>query len=313
MKNEKEQLNPLVTVNILSFNRKEELQHTLTKVFEQDYKNIEVIVVDNASADGTQQMVLTEFPCVNLIELKENIGIAGWNYGFKIAKGEYVLVLDDDSFPENGTIEAGLSSFNSNVQLGIVAFNIFNLRIMVSETEEFNEYPKFFVGCGAMIYRKVFEMIGYFNEDYFIYYHELDYSARCYDAGFEIRYLKDIVVIHRQNLSSRGSKREDPFMSTYRYYYYFLSYNIFLLQNFDLKYAIKYTLKWWLNRGIIVFKYFYVREFAKGIIWVIRNWRRLRSKREVLSLDIQAFYQYGNMPLIERAFFKDFSKPKIFN
>ena len=49
--------NPLVTVNILSFNRKNELRHTLTKVFEQDYKNIEVIVVDNASSDGTQEMV----------------------------------------------------------------------------------------------------------------------------------------------------------------------------------------------------------------------------------------------------------------
>ena len=48
---------PLVTVNILSYNRKDELRNTLTKVFEQDYKNIEVIVVDNASTDGSGEMV----------------------------------------------------------------------------------------------------------------------------------------------------------------------------------------------------------------------------------------------------------------
>ncbi len=90
--------NPLVTVNILSFNRKEELRITLTKVFEQDYKNIEVIVVDNSSSDGSQKMVREEFPSVNIIELNENIGIAGWNKGFEIAKGKYVLVLDDDSY-----------------------------------------------------------------------------------------------------------------------------------------------------------------------------------------------------------------------
>ncbi len=90
--------NPLVTVNILSFNRREELRNTLTKVFEQDYKNIEIIVVDNASSDGSSEMVKNEFPDVQLIQLEENIGIAGWNEGFKAAKGVYVLVLDDDSY-----------------------------------------------------------------------------------------------------------------------------------------------------------------------------------------------------------------------
>ena len=90
---------PLVTVNILSYNRKDELRNTLTKVYEQDYKNIEVIVVDNASNDGSSEMVIKEFPNAQLIQLEKNIGIAGWNEGFKVAKGEYILVLDDDSYP----------------------------------------------------------------------------------------------------------------------------------------------------------------------------------------------------------------------
>ena len=298
----------LVTVNILSFNRKDELRFTLTKVFEQNYKNIEVIVVDNASSDGTKEMVKSEFSAVNLIELKENIGIAGWNKGFEVAKGEYVLVLDDDSYPEKGTIIAGLSNFTSNMKLGIVAFNIFNSRTNSSETEEFVEKPKHFVGCGAIVNRKVFEKIGYFNKDYFIYYHELDYSARCYDAGFDIRYLEDVVVIHRQNLLSRGAKNEDPFISRYRYYYYFLSYNIFLIQNFDLKYVIKYTVKWWLNRGIILAKHLYLTEYFKSIIWLIKNWKRLRKNKNILAKDTQEFYNYGNMPLVERAFFPNFKR-----
>ena len=70
-------IQPLVTINILSYNRKDELRHTLTKVFEQDYKNIEVIIVDNASNDGSSQMVEKEFFGVNLIKLNKNIGIAG--------------------------------------------------------------------------------------------------------------------------------------------------------------------------------------------------------------------------------------------
>ena len=99
---------PLVTINILSYNRKDELRITLQKVFEQDYKNIEVVVVDNASTDGAPEMVEQDFPQVKLIRLKKNIGIAGWNEGFKAAKGEYVLVLDDDSYPLNNSIENGL-------------------------------------------------------------------------------------------------------------------------------------------------------------------------------------------------------------
>ena len=80
MKNNTENIvEPLVTVNILSYNRKDDLRNTLTKVFEQDYKIIEVIVVDNASSDGSCEMVESEFPQVKLIRLKEIIGIAGWN------------------------------------------------------------------------------------------------------------------------------------------------------------------------------------------------------------------------------------------
>ena len=140
---------PLVTVNILSFNRKDELRNTLSKVFEQDYKHIEVIVVDNASSDGSPEMVEKEFPAVNLIRLNKNIGIAGWNEGFRIAKGEYVLVLDDDSYPDRNTISNGIKSFNNSGQLGIIAFNIYNNRLQNYETIDFQTRPRFFVGCGA--------------------------------------------------------------------------------------------------------------------------------------------------------------------
>ena len=62
--------NTLVTVNILSFNRKDELRNTLTKVYEQDYKNIEVIVVDNASSDGSSAMVKKEMLRMNRLLAK---------------------------------------------------------------------------------------------------------------------------------------------------------------------------------------------------------------------------------------------------
>ena len=73
-------------------------------------------------------MVEREFPSVHLIKLKKNIGIAGWNEGFKIAKGEYVLVLDDDSYPDADTISNGMDYLIELKNFGILAISIYNLK-----------------------------------------------------------------------------------------------------------------------------------------------------------------------------------------
>ncbi|MBL1214840.1 MAG: glycosyltransferase family 2 protein [Ignavibacteriae bacterium] len=295
---------PLVTVNILSFNRKEELRITLTKVFEQDYKNIEVIVVDNASEDGTQRMVQSEFPAVKLIQLKKNIGIAGWNKGFEAAKGEYVLVLDDDSYPEKETICDGVKAFNEgNKKLGIVAFKIYNNRYNFYETEGFTKKPRFFVGCGAMISKNVLNHVGFFNSQYFIYYHELDYSARCYDNDYDIILHSTAQVIHNQTLKSRGENNTNPFQSGYRYKYYFLSYSIFLIQNFNLNYTSIYLIKWWCNRLLVCIKMNYWVEFFQSSLLVLKEMKKIRGKKKILKPAIQKYYDYGNIELFDRNYF----------
>jgi len=294
---------PLVTVNILSFNRKDDLRITLQKVFEQDYKNIEVIVVDNASSDGTVEMVRIEFPSVQLIKMKRNVGIAGWNEGFKAAKGEYILVLDDDSYPEKFTIEIGLREFLDKSYLGIVSFRIYNVRFNKCETEDFQKHPYLFIGCGAMIKREVIYKIGYYNQDYFIYYHELDYSARCYNYGYTINYINNATVIHSQSLKSRGDNSKDPLTSEYAYYYEFVSYSIFLIQNFYFKHTVKYLSKFLLNRLIICLSYGYYKKFLLGSVFCLTKFKSLRKSGRILKTDVQIFYRNGNIAFIDRHYF----------
>lgn len=302
---------PLVTVNILSFNRKDELRNTLTKVYEQDYKNIEVIVVDNASSDGSAEMVKLEFPSVQLIQMEKNIGIAGWNEGFKVARGEYVLVLDDDSYPDNNTIEKGLNEFSYTANTGIIAYNVFNLRYRFSETELFAKNPFSFNGCGALIKREVISNVGYYNELFFIYLNELDFTARCYDLGYKTFYSRDIYVYHNQSLKSRGVFKENPFISEYRYKHYFLGMFVFLYQYFDLKYFILYFLKWILNRLIICIKYSYYKGLFISSLNIFRTYFKL-NRKHVLSKSVQEFYKYGNIfPLVDRDHFPNFQKPQF--
>ncbi len=293
----------LVTINILSFNRKGELRNTLTKVKEQNYKNIEIIVVDNASNDGSPEMVKIEFPAVKLIELKKNIGIVGWNEGFRAAEGEFVLVLDDDSYPDFNTISEGIKSFNNSSKLGIIAFNIYNNRVKKSETIDFMIRPRFFVGCGALIKNEVLLKIGLFNPLYFIYYHELDFSARCYNAGFDIKYLADTFIFHNQNLLSRGKKEEDPYRSEYRFKNYFISYSIFLIQNFNFNLVIIHLMKWLINRTLVCLRFFFVKGYFKAILHLAIISPEIIKHRKPLTLNVQRFYEFGNIPLIDKSLF----------
>lgn len=305
--------NPLVTVNILTYNRMDDLRITLQNVLSQNYKNIEVIVVDNGSNDRTGEMIRGGFPFVKYIRLEKNIGIAGWNEGFKSAKGEYILVLDDDSYPTDDCIQKGLRELVQNKNLGIAAFNIFNSRLQKSETDTFMSKPYLFNGCGALIRKKVIDDVGFFNEQIFVYYHELDYSARVYNCGYEIKYLPDAGVIHRQSFHARHLKSyEDPFKSSFRYYHYFISYAIVLLQRFYFRHCLFYFLKWMMNRLIICVRFGYYKTFVKALFYLLANSIRILKKREVLNNETQKFYRYGNEALIDRTYFPNFKKPKFF-
>lgn len=225
--------NPLVTVNILSFNRKDELRNTLTKVYEQDYKNIEVIVVDNASSDGSAEMVKNEFPSVQLIQMKKNIGIAGWNEGFKVAKGEYVLVLDDDAYPESKAVSRSLIEFDLDVSIACITLNLIN-----TQTNEFyynnwlpveknkRTYWPVFVGCAFIVKIERLPKSFNFPKEYFVYQHELPMSAELYIYKKKIVFIPEIIGFHKfkDNLGYQVFHDEMNFKNTLFFISEFIPY-----------------------------------------------------------------------------------------
>ena len=116
---------PTVTIVFLVFNRREELRASLREMLERsEYpsERVEVIVVDNASEDGSGEMVRREFPQVRLIERDENIGVSAWNDGFAQARGEFVLALDDDCYlPGDGLGRAVEAAERHGADLPIAA------------------------------------------------------------------------------------------------------------------------------------------------------------------------------------------------
>lgn len=259
---------PLVTVNILSYNRKDELRNTLTKVFEQDYKNIEVIVVDNASTDGSGEMVKKEFPSVQLIQMEKNIGIAGWNEGFKISKGEYVLVLDDDAYPERDAIHLSLNEFNSNDSIACITFNLINVEtneyyknnwLPQNKTEK-TEWPVF-VGCAFMIMKNRLPDSFTFPYHYFIYQHELPMSAEIYIHKRKIMFFPEIKGFHRFKIKHGYSVFNDKmnFKNTLLFITEYIPYSLvifYYVQNILFYFTRSLRHRWFFSYLRIVFSTF---------------------------------------------------------
>ena len=197
---------PLVSVVMLAWNRKDEVRDSLTHVFESTYSNMEVIVVDNGSSDGTAAMIEKEFPEVKLIRLPRNIGIEGFNVGFANAKGEYVVVLDDDSYPAPDAIQRMVVRFREE-EIGIIAFRIEHPSTGALTTKNWPEISSRMVGCGAGIRKSTLDAVGYYDPDFFLYANDYDLPIRVWDAGQRVVYDDSIVAYHAFSPKKRTGGR----------------------------------------------------------------------------------------------------------
>ncbi len=170
---------PCVSIVMLCWNRKEDVYESLRRIREIEYGALEVIVVDNGSTDGTQTMVEQEFPEARLIRMYKNLGIEAYNIGFENASGEYIVILDDDSFPAKQAIRRMVDKFQKDPQLGVVAFDVRNyfnydeVKTMEAESGDVNtaaitkDYLMSFNGAGAGVRKDIFKEVGFYPEDFF--------------------------------------------------------------------------------------------------------------------------------------------------
>ncbi|MCG6552232.1 MAG: glycosyltransferase [Candidatus Magnetominusculus sp. LBB02] len=116
---------PLVSAVIVSYNRRDDLMETIRMLQRQHYENLEIIIVDNASADGSAAMAAgLNLTNLTLIQMAENVGVKAYNAGFEAARGQFILILDDDSFPAPDAIEKMIERFASYPSIGIISFTV---------------------------------------------------------------------------------------------------------------------------------------------------------------------------------------------
>lgn len=195
---------------IVNYNRKDDLLMSLEKTKEL-IKSIagayEIIVVDNASNDGSAAAIREKFPDVAVIENPVNTGAPAWNLGFAAAKGNYFIIIDDDSHIEYGLDEA-VDYMDKNPNVGVLALNITNGPYQTKDWGwKGNQELLGFFGCGAILRRETYKKVGGYADWIFLYVNEFEYGLRCIDKGYKIRYFENSSVNHRASAINRSNKR----------------------------------------------------------------------------------------------------------
>jgi len=204
---------PDVTVISLTYNRRENLRELLSALRCQTYESFEVIVVDNASSDGTVEMVKRQYPEVRLIQAPDNLRNYSYNLGVEAARGEYLLLMDDDGQPSSRSwISQVVARFRADRELGVVACTV-RMRDtgriahdnpqFVPQPDEFGGYPcPAYNGTGAGLRRRAVQAVGpMYPAPFFHIYIELHLCTRLMEAGWKVRYFPKIEVFHSRSSS----------------------------------------------------------------------------------------------------------------
>lgn len=221
---------PFVYVIILNWNRAAETVACIESLHKLTYPNFRILAIDNASRDGSSQILAQHFPRLEQMVLPKNLGFAGgFNVGLRHAldaDAEFAFILNNDTIVAPNMLEV-LVAAASPAAVGIVAPAIFyatepnrvwstggghnpvTLEItgdngrretLVDVTER-----QFLSGCAMLIKRAVLEHVGLFDERFFVYYEDSDYCLRARQAGYQLKVVPHARIWHQVSTSSDGS------------------------------------------------------------------------------------------------------------
>jgi GT2 family glycosyltransferase len=208
----------------MSHNRRDSLRVVLEQL--RRFPCAEVLVADNASSDGTRELVQAWGGNVRLIELDRNLGIAARNVAAREARSDLILMLDDDSYPQEGAVAALRSAFARLPRLGVAGGRVVDVDARgqrFREGREVGSFDWFFRPAGGsdhppdgfpasffpegccMVRRQAFLEVGGWFEPFFFAEVELELTARMIDAGWDVRYFPQAAFDHRRDPAGRTS------------------------------------------------------------------------------------------------------------
>lgn len=291
-------LNPLISIIIVNFNGEKWIKQCLDSLQKQSYSTFEIIFIDNASTDKSVKIVQNNYPYVHLILSKSNLGFAGGNnLGYKYAKGEYILLLNTDTWveadflsrfimafdqiPNLGSVQSKLVLMNSPSKLDVVGSYWTSSTFLYHFGGEkdatlalYNKAMPFFSNKGAsmLLKKSILDELGFFDEDFWCYYEETDLCHRLWVAGYETWYYPYPVAHHAMGATSLMF--DNSFIQFHNYKNKLLSF----IKNFELS-----TL-------VIILPIYLSVSFALSIYWLLaKKWRHSFAIYKSIAWNIKHF------------------------
>ncbi|ADY51943.1 glycosyl transferase family 2 [Pseudopedobacter saltans DSM 12145] len=284
----------MVKVSIITVNfNQPEVTVELINSINLHYKDypLEVIVVDNGSKNNHENTFKELFPDIIFIRSDKNLGFAGGNnLGFKVAQGEYILLLNNDTEVIEGFIEKLIEQFESNPKIGLLSplilyFDRKNLvqyagftpmdyltarNSCIGQFEinkgQFNHTQQtgYCHGAAVMCRKSDLEKAGYMEESYFLYYEELDWCEKFKRIGKEIWFTGKTHIYHKESVSVG---KESPLKT----YFFTRNRMLFIRRNTGLL----NTLLFWIYYSLIACPRMIINYQKKGkrnlVKWVYKG------------------------------------------
>ncbi|RFS19566.1 glycosyltransferase family 2 protein [Chitinophaga silvatica] len=293
-------IQPLVSIITVNYNNEVVTAELMASLKKNSYTNLEVIVVDNASATDPASLVLKEYEDAKIIYSEKNLGFAGGNnLGLKQAKGEYIFLVNNDTEFTDGLIEGLLEVFYAHPDAGLVSpkFHYFfhkgtieyagyqavdpitgrNGMVGCREKDE-GQYDNLMVthyahGGGMMTSAAALRDVGLMPEVYFLYYEEFDWCEQFKKKGYKVYYQPKSLIYHKESMTTgKNSPLKTYYITRNRLLFMrrnvapfsrtlFLGYFIFLtIPKNTLQFLVK-------KEGV------HMKAFWRGIYWNIKNFK----------------------------------------
>lgn len=308
----------LFSVIIPNWNGRHHLAGCFDSLARQAFRDFEVILVDNASTDGSAGFVRGHFPDAGIVELHKNAGFAGGvNAGIRAAKGEYIVLLNNDTEAEPHWLEKIALAIREHPDVWIFASKLLNYydrdivdsagdaldlslgpyKIGEYEPSENHREQRFIFGAcggGGCYKRDLFDRIGLFDEDFFAYFEDIDLSFRANWAGFRCLSVPGAVVYHKVAATSGADTRSrDRFDMMRRRNYLFM-----IVKNYPLPFLVchgpficaAHFLKFILNlcRGRFRVALMTQWEIAKGLPRMVAKRRAIMAGRRITNAEMKS-------------------------
>ena len=233
---------PLVSIIILNYNAGKLLLDCVESILKSDFKNYEIIVVDNNSKDKSHLICKEKFEEIKLIENSQNFGFCeGNNIGAKNAKGEFIIIINPDTTVTPNWINEFLKANKENGD-GIYQPKIISLedkKTILStgnmihlfgfgfardkgnlKTKNVENVEKITYSSGTCIFttKKLFEKIGMFDSFLFLYHDDLDLSWRASMQKIDSFYVPTITVFHKESYNFQWSSKKFYWLERNRKY-----------------------------------------------------------------------------------------------